>query len=171
MKKVLVPILLALVGIAGGAGVGLFLVPAPEPAAEATAEGEVVCAAPAEGEGGHGALDPEALHATPSAFVPLENQFIVPLLEDGSVAALVVLSISIETGEGQEEAVIAAEPRLRDGFLQVLFDHANTGGFAGTFTATEPMRSLRLALDASAAEVLGEKVRSVLIVDIVRQDV
>jgi hypothetical protein len=87
------------------------------------------------------------------------------------VAALVILSVSIEIPESEEEAVHAAEPRLRDEFLQVLFDHANTGGFDGTFTATETMRGLRQALNLAAQEVLGEMARDVLIVDIVRQDV
>jgi hypothetical protein len=170
MKKAIIPVLLALLGLGGGAATGLFLLPKPAPEPELAEADATTCPAPAQDGAEHGELE-GVTHETPSAFVALENQFIVPLLEEGSVAALVVLSISIETGEGEEEAIIKAEPRLRDGFLQVLFDHANTGGFDGTFTATEPMRSLRLALDAVAEEVIGEKVRNVLIVDIVRQDV
>jgi flagellar FliL protein len=168
VKKLILPLLLLILGTAAGAGVGLFLLPPPakEDAADAAA-----CPPPeAAGEDGHD-LDALPLHDTPSAFVPLDNQFIVPLLDTDRVAALVVLSISLEVPEGQEEQTLAAEPRLRDAFLQVLFDHANTGGFSGTFTATEPMRSLRLGLTTAAREVLGEAARNVLIVDIVRQEV
>lgn len=169
MKKLILPLVLLIIGTAGGAGVGLFLLPPPAAGTAETAA--AACPAPPEtGEGGHG-LEAAPLHDTPSAFVPLENQFIVPLLEEDSVTALVVLSVSLEVPEGEEEAALAAEPRLRDAFLQVLFDHANTGGFSGTFTATEPMRSLRLALGTAAREVLGEAARNVLIVDIVRQEV
>ncbi len=169
MKKLILPILLLLLGTGAGVGVGLFLL--PPAAASEHAEGADACAAPAETADGEYGAEAAPLYDTPSAFVPLGSQFVVPLLEDESVTALVVLSVSLEVPEGQEETALAAEPRLRDAFLQVLFDHANTGGFAGTFTATEPMRSLRLALNTAAQEVLGEAARNVLIVDIVRQDV
>ncbi len=169
MKKLILPLLFLILGTAAGAGVGLFVLP-PPPAAE-TADAAAACPEPATaGEGGHGE-EALPLHATPSVFVPLGNQFVVPLLDDDSVSALVVISVSLEIPQGEEEAVLASEPRLRDAFLQVLFDHANTGGFDGTFTATEPMRSLRLALNVAARDVLGESARNVLIVDIVRQEV
>jgi hypothetical protein len=167
MKKIILPVILLLLGTAGGAGAGLFLLP-PAKTADEHAE---ACPAPAEAEGsGHGE-EAGLLHDTPSAFVALDNQFVVPLVDDDTVAAIVVLSVSIEVPEGQEDSVLTAEPRLRDAFLQVLFDHANTGGFDGTFTATEPMRSLRLALNVAAQDVLGDAARNVLIVDIVRQEV
>jgi hypothetical protein len=167
VKKLILPIFLFFGGTAGGTAAGLFLLPPPEAEEEGHADTAVVCPTPED-------HDPSALaasHDTPSAFVPLNNQFIVPLLDRGSVGALVILSLSVEVEEGGQDSVMMAEPRLRDAFLQVLFDHANTGGFAGTFTATETMRSLRLALNAAAEEVLGGAVRNVLIVDIVRQDI
>jgi hypothetical protein len=167
VKKLILPILLLVGGTAGGTAAGLFLLPPPEAEDGPDADAAVVCPTPDD-------HDPAALaaaHDTPSAFVSLNNQFIVPLLDRGSVGALVILSLSVEVEEGAQDSVLLAEPRLRDAFLQVLFDHANTGGFAGTFTATETMRSLRLALNAAAQEILGGTIRNVLIVDIVRQDV
>lgn len=165
MKKLILPIILLVGGTAGGAAAGLLLLP-PAAADDAT-EPTAVCPSPET----QADMPLAPVHETPSAFVPLNNQFIVPLLDQGSVGALVILSLSVEVAEGGEDPVLVAEPRLRDAFLQVLFDHANTGGFAGTFTATETMRSLRLSLNAAAEEVLGETIRNVLIVDIVRQDV
>jgi hypothetical protein len=167
MKSLILPVILLITGTAGGAAAGLFLMP---PAAEATDHAAAVCPEPMAGEL-HDDLPVADQFDTPSAFVPLNNQFIVPVLSGDEVAALVILSVSIEIPESEEEAVHAAEPRLRDEFLQVLFDHANTGGFDGTFTATETMRGLRQALNLAAQEVLGEMARGVLIVDIVRQDV
>jgi hypothetical protein len=72
---------------------------------------------------------------------------------------------------GQKEQTFAVEPKLRDAFLQVLFDHANTGGFDGVFTATNVMRSLRAALLDAAGTAVPDLVRDVLILDIQRQDV
>ncbi len=170
MKKLVLPVVLLLVGSGAGAATGLFLLP---PAAEEVDPAAVACPEPAAtgAEDLHGALPEPEPFDTPSAFVPLNNQFIVPVVEGDDVAALVILSLSLEVPEGQDEAVLAAEPRLRNAFLQVLFDHANTGGFDGAFTASERMRSLRLALDAASHEALGDLSRNVLIIDIVRQDV
>ena len=61
-------------------------------------------------------------------------------------------------------------PTLDDGFLEVLFAHANAGGFAGTFTETANMDALRAALLEVAKKSLSERVSDVLITDIVRQD-
>jgi len=169
MKKFVLPVALLVVGSGAGAATGLFLLPPTEEEDPAA----VACPEPAGAatEELHGALPEPAPFDTPSVFVPLNNQFIVPVVEGDDVAALVILSLSLEVPEGQDAAVLGAEPRLRDAFLQVLFDHANTGGFDGAFTASETMRSLRLALDAASHEVLGDLSRNVLIIDIVRQDV
>ena len=78
--------------------------------------------------------------------------------------------MSIEIPAGGAEEVYAREPKLRDSFLQVLFDHANAGGFRGSFTDGSNMVLLRRALLESARAVLGQTARDVLITDIVRQD-
>jgi len=72
---------------------------------------------------------------------------------------------------GGREAVFSHEPRLRDAFLQVMFDHANIGGFNGAFTSTANMRLLREALQEAADRIMNGHISDVLIVDIVRQDV
>ncbi len=140
--------MLGLFGLAGGIGGGLFLRPAAEQPAE------MVIAEPE--------LPPE--------YVKLSNQFVIPVVEAGQVAALVVISLSLEVKPGTTEAVFASEPKLRDVFLQVLFDHANSGGFRGSFTDASNLVVLRQSLKEVAMQVLGEDVKDVLIVDIARQD-
>ncbi len=81
-----------------------------------------------------------------------------------------VLSLSLEVTTAMTEQVYAREPRLRDGFLRVLFDHANAGGFGGAFTQSNNMEILRGALLEVARKSLGAAVSDVLIIDIVRQD-
>jgi len=148
----LLPILLALFGLLAGTGAGIFLRPTPEPEAE-TVE------APA----------PRPRAQQTGEFVRLSNQFIVPVVTDSRVGSMVVLSLSIEMPPGTTERVYAIEPRLRDAFLQVLFDHANAGGFGGTFTAASNMNALRDALREAARGQLP-MAQDVLILDIVRQD-
>jgi predicted Zn-dependent protease with MMP-like domain len=55
--------------------------------------------------------------------------------------------------------------------LQVLFYHANIGGFECAFTSGERMDILRSALLDAAHGVLGDQVNDVLITEIARQDV
>ena len=71
---------------------------------------------------------------------------------------------------GSDAEVYKLEPKLRDEFLQVMFDHANSGGFSGSFTDGANLLLLRKALLESAKGVLRELVSDVLIIDIVRQD-
>jgi flagellar protein FliL len=151
MRKIL-PILLALLGLGAGVGAGIMLRPAPmtdDPMAEMPHDDEPEVA-------------PE--------YVKLSNQFVIPVLENGRIAAMVILSVNLEVTAGSTEAVFAREPKLRDAFLQVLFDHANAGGFRGSFTDGANMVNLRSALMDVAKATLGEMVKNVLIVDIGRQD-
>ena len=158
----LLPVLIALAGLGAGAGAGYMLRPPPGDLAAQ----EPVCAPGTTAE----ADVPDPGGAGVHDYVKLNNQFVVPVVEDGRVDSLVVLSITLELAAGQSEAVYEREPRLRDSFLQVLFDHANAGGFAGTFTRSTRMTALRKALLEVAQKRIGPVVSDVLITDIVRQD-
>ena len=148
MRKLL-PLLLALIGLACGVGAGLMLRPHEEPQSDETPEE----AAPQDRE-----------------YVKLPNQFVVPVLQDGRVSAMVVMALSLEVSAGQSEAVFSREPKIRDAFLQVLFDHANSGGFRGSFTDGSNLILLRRSLHEAARETLGDIVSDVLITEIGRQD-
>lgn len=164
----LIPLILPLVGLGAGVGAGFALRPdapaeiASDPVASTDETAAKATDAPAE----PAAADAE----TPPEYAKMNNQFVVPVLEDGRVVSMVILSLSIEIPPGGAEDVYAREPKLRDSFLQVLFDHANAGGFRGSFTDGSNMILLRRALLESARAVLGETARDVLITDIVRQD-
>jgi flagellar protein FliL len=183
--KKLLPVLIGLLGLAAGVGAGLALKPAPEPE-HAAAD----CAAPAEAAGEHGAeaeaaepcppepLDPlaaeapgEKISAEDLAYVPMDKPFVVPVFSGEKVVAMVVVSLSVETDTHSAPAVEAVKPRLRDSFLKVMFRHANSGGFTGSFTAGRKMDDLKSALLVAAHEVLAETpVEEVLITEIARQD-
>jgi hypothetical protein len=168
MIKKLFPILLALIGLGAGVGGGMALRPDPEivsidPCGDMEPSSSHQEDMPEDGEEEEGASGFE--------YVKLNNQFIVPDLDDGRVAAMVVLSLSLEAKTGAREAIYAREPKLRDAFLQVLFDHANTGGFKGAFTDSGTMNNLRNALTEIAQKTIGDEINDVLVIDIVRQDV
>ncbi|MDO9639069.1 MAG: flagellar basal body-associated FliL family protein [Pseudotabrizicola sp.] len=159
MRKLL-PLLLILIGAGAGLGAGWHLRPAP------AAEGE---GDPAAAGDTHAAGTAHSTEQLPE-FVKLNNQFIVPLVEKNQIASLIILSLSLEVTAGGTEKVFAQEPKLRDEMLQRLFDHANTGGFRGTFTDADNLLILRKGLTEVARGVLGDMVKTVLITDIIRQD-
>ncbi|MES2913470.1 MAG: flagellar basal body-associated FliL family protein [Pseudomonadota bacterium] len=162
------PLLLALVGLGGGVGAGLFLRPAAEAATQATEAGG---GNPKTAEiGEDGAVEEAEPEAGAPEYVKMNNQFVVPVVEGGRVSAMVVLSLSLEVQAGNTEAVYQREPKLRDAFLQVLFDHANVGGFSGSFTDGSNLVVLRTSLKEAASLVLGTIVTDILITDIARQD-
>ncbi|MGL4238151.1 flagellar basal body-associated FliL family protein [Tabrizicola sp.] len=170
MMGKLLPILLAVVGLGGGVGAGLFLRPAAPAAenAEAGHDGDHA-AEPEHAEAEEHSEDDDHAESGPD-YVKMNNQFVVPVVEEGRVAAMVVLSLSLEVEAGNTEAVYQREPKLRDAFLQVLFDHANIGGFSGSFTDGSNLVVLRTSLKEAAAMILGTVVNDVLITDIARQD-
>ncbi|EBA13840.1 hypothetical protein [Roseobacter sp. CCS2] len=166
MKAFLLPVILLLAGTGAGVGAGLFLTPEPvEDAAVDTHD----CPTPDT------TMDATAVTAavevTPEReYAKLNNQFIIPVIEDEKVAALVVMSLNLEVTVGSRTAVFAAEPKLRDRFLQVMFDHANNGGFSGNFTTGTKMRALRNELLRVAQDISGPRITDVLVIDLVRQD-
>ncbi|MCU0826856.1 MAG: flagellar basal body-associated FliL family protein [Tabrizicola sp.] len=176
MMRKLLPMILALVGLGAGVGAGLFLRPEAVPddhaAEDAGHDAGADHDAEAEAEANHSTEEGEhgSDGETGPEYVKLNNQFVVPVVEEGRVASMVVLSLSLEVEAGNTETVYEREPKLRDVFLQVLFDHANTGGFSGSFTDGSNLIVLRTSLKEAAALVLGTTIRDVLITEIARQD-
>ena len=163
MLSKLLPIILLIVGTGGGIGAGIMLAPPAETHDSAEADGDHV---PAAQEEHH-----EEEDSADYVYVKLNNQFVVPVVEREELSALVVLSLSLETTPEMSDRVYALEPKLRDVLLQVLFDHANMGGFRGAFTRSDVMMPLRTALREAAQRELGNEISDVLIMDISRQDV
>lgn len=103
-------------------------------------------------------------------YVKLSNQFIVPVIKGDTVRSVAIVALSLEVKTGTKDQVFAVEPKLRDTFLQTLFDHASVGGFDGAFATTENLLRMRRSLKESAVAILGNIVNEVLVTDIARQD-
>lgn len=173
MIKLLLPFLFLLVGTGAGIGAGLFFRPA-EPDLPAMEMADPCGTRPEGGTetaaGGTGQSD-DAASAGEMDYARLNNQFVVPVISENAVSSLVVVSLSVEVPRGRENLVFEREPKLRDAFLQVLFEHANIGGFDGHFTSTSNMRTLRNSLRGAARGAIGPEASDVLILEMVRQDV
>ena len=118
-------LLMALAGTGAGVGAGLVLAPIEE---DMTDESDIPAAEhPLEEETDkHG----DKGNQSGAEYVKLTNQFVVPIVERDRVAAMVVLSRSLEVEPGSQQKIYSLEPKLRDGFLRILFDHANMAGVA-----------------------------------------
>jgi len=166
----LLPILMLILGIGGGIGAGIMLAPAPE-MIEVAAKGDQHDMATDEAVEDHSGAEEEEDPTQQNEFIKIKNQFVIPVVERDQMTAMVVLSLSLETKPGLSGKVHTYEPKLRDVFLRVLFDHANMGGFRGAFTRSEILDPLRTSLREEARRFLGKDVVDVLILDITRQDV
>ncbi len=195
MAKIL-PVLIMLVGLAVGIGAGLLLRPAPLDELAAVEECSTTDSNPdanAPEAGAHGATpnedtaasdclpadsannDTSSSHGTETPdnvqYVKLNKQFVVPVLRDSKVSSLVIMSLSIEVDPSISDLIFEKEPKLRDELLRAMFLHANSGGFDGEFTGGEAMNDLKGSLLQAAQRVIDGSVYSVLITDILRQDV
>lgn len=168
----LLPLILLIIGVAAGGGAGMVLKKSPEECAEESCPDEHA-AEKDEHSTGKDELaaekDEDSKKEEPN-YVRMKNQFVVPVVKNDRVQSLVVLDISLETEPGSEDLIYTREPKLRDGFLRVLFDHAHIGGFDGTFTESGRLSMLRVALLEAAQSVIGASVSDILITDIVRQE-
>ena len=160
MKKI-VPLLLPILGTTAGIAVSALLNDPDDPG-DINASQSMELSAPAS---------PGKAPVETTSYVKLNNQFIVPVIDKDKVASIIVLSLSLEiTGNSPAELVYAKEPKLRDVFLQVLFDHSNIGGFHGAFSDASKIEALRRSLLTVAKMTLGEGVQAVLITNLARQD-
>ena len=176
MIRKLLPVLLLLIGLGAGVGAGIFLKPAAEDHAETADAGHGAEAGHGEelahGEDtGHGETASHyAPPSGPTETVRLPNQFVVPVITDGQVQAMVVIGLALELSVENTFSMVESEPRLRAVLLQLLFDHANIGGFNGIFTSGEALLALRRTLREAARAEIGDAVQDVLITELLRQE-
>lgn len=165
MIKKLLPIVFLAAGLAAGIGAGLVLAPSktemdkPETKADTKAPKDAKADKAKKGE-----------KTDAYEYLKLTKQFVVPVVADDEITALVTMTLSLEARPGITETFYEMEPKLRDGFLQVLFDHANTGGFDGAFTTSDNLAVLRRSLLEVAQKDFGQDVSRVLIMSVSRQD-
>ncbi|MDO5648307.1 hypothetical protein [Paracoccus sp. (in: a-proteobacteria)] len=152
MKK-LIPILLPVIALIGGAFAGDHLRPAPQVTEDAEPE------------------TPPPPSDTPinAGYFKFPTQFFVPLTRNGDMGAVMVLTVTLETEDDALPMMQKQEHRLRDALLRELLIHGNTGGFDGNFTAERNLRILRERLIQAARRATDQPITTVLIEDIARQ--
>lgn len=153
MIRKILPLMLPVLGLVGGAMAGDMLRAPAEPAAHEKAQSA-----------------PTADHPAAETFFTFPAQFFVPLVRRGGMSDLMVLSLTLKTSAESVEAVEKKEHSLRDALLRQLMIHANTGGFDGNYTLDRNLARLRQDLLAAAQAATDLPIEAVLIEDIARQD-
>ncbi len=168
MKKLIFPVLMGIVGVSGGAAAGFYFKTTHK--IEDTDTGVHETAVAAEHDTEHEQTDTTTHANADVEYAKLNNQFVVPVVAGGKMEAMIILGLSVEIPAGQQEALFELEPKLRDALFSTMLNHANLGGFSGDFTSPSMMRALRESLDQTAQSVAPGLARSVLILEIARQD-
>jgi hypothetical protein len=174
VKKILIPLILVLIGIGGGAFLGMTMKPEPETheeedgAAEHTSDQEKTEKEHAKN------LESAALNLEGArddiVYVDIPKQFVIPIMNAKGKRSLIVLQLQIEIDVKKAELATIHAPKLRDAFLRTLLELSDTGAFDDTVTSRETLEDIRYELKRAAESVLGATVYSVLIEQMIRQD-
>lgn len=113
--------------------------------------------------------DPASAPREDVAWMRFGNQFFVPVIRNGDLRSLMILTLSIETNRPSLANLQMQEHKLRDALLRRLLIQANTGRFDGNFTTETYLTELRADLLAAARGASDEVIHEVLIEDITRQ--
>jgi len=169
MKKLL-PVILAVLGLAGGLVGGSLMKPvAMAEDAHAVAGGDGH-GKPAKSDHGDGHDD----HAgsgekSDTIYVGLKKPFFAPVLRGNNKHTLVRLDIHLEVPADLEGEIEKHEPKLRDGFLRAVMNFAHEGGFSRVH-GSDGFEILSDDLLLSARSVVGDKVKKVLIGEILTRE-
>jgi len=169
MKK-FVPIIIAVVGLAGGLVGGSFMKPDAMAGDAHAVAGEDGHGKPAKSDHG-GGHDDHAKDGTKSGtiYVGLKKPFFAPVMGSNNRHALVRLDIHLEVPADLEDEIEKHEPKLRDGFLRAVMNFAHEGGFSRVH-GSDGFETLSDDLLLSARSVVGDTVKKVLIGEILTRE-
>lgn len=176
----------ALAGAAGGLGLRLLAAPEPsdrsgeaaapeasEPRSDAPAAARPHDA-PTKDEAAqkkkkkaHGEDHGEAREA--ADFFKFSRQFVAPIVRGGRPEAMIVLDVVIELAPGAGDGLYGIEPRLRDAVMKALIAQSGRGELQELLDDPSRLEATRAAVFAGVQDVIGDKARAVLLLDVAYQ--
>jgi flagellar basal body-associated protein FliL len=124
--------------------------------------------------GGHGnaaATKGGSGASSTTMYYRFSREFVVPLIENGRVASLVILNINLEVDAAISGTLFSKEPALRDNIMTTLIALSNDGRTFESITNVENYESLRAMVLMNLKQVMPTGINNVLILDMARQDV
>lgn len=177
MKAILFPVIL---GVSAFGGVMVADIIRPSDPASAASKGETK--SDGHGEDSHGKADAgghgsdghgkegDAAKAGDTEFLKFKRQFVVPVMREDTVQALVLLNLGLEVTSKKRNELFRMEPRFRDAFIRELLSLSDSGYLHGDLTSPATYEVVRETLLRAANEVADEGIVNVLILDLSRQD-
>ena len=171
----LLPVVVILLGLGAGIGAGIALKPVPAP--PDSGAGSEKDPDKGEARAGHAIPDPGAAEPAPDeteirerTYVSVGTQTIIPVVEGKKTTALMLFELAVDVDPSAHDQAVMAEPRLRDAFLRALLKMSSTGAFNETYTQDWIIDELRQNLGKEARRFLGDALREVLVLDVIRQE-
>lgn len=118
---------------------------------------------------GHGDGDGYA-DAGATDFINFKRQFVVPVLKDNAVDALILINLGLEVPANKRDDMFRLEPRFRDAFIRELLQMSDDGYFDQELTSPDTYEILRETLSRAASDISEGGVNDILILDLSRQD-
>ena len=104
------------------------------------------------------------------SYLKFKRQFVVPVMDQGKIEALVIMNLNLELNENAPENVYSLEPKLRDAIMRELLTMSDNNIFGKKLTSAESYETLRDTLLRASEAVVPEGIKDVLILDIARQE-
>jgi hypothetical protein len=104
------------------------------------------------------------------AFIDMERKFVVPLVRGNRVRSLVVVDLRLEVRSAAETRAQELKPKIRDLFLDTLYEMAVAGAFDGDLYSNNVQGEMRARLLEDARRVLQDDATAILIGELLRQD-
>lgn len=104
--------------------------------------------------------------AEPSTYLKFSRQFVAPIIKAGRPAAMMILDINLELDSSGADSAYAEEPKLRDAVLKVLLKQASEGKLQEMFQNPDFLEETRAKILDETRAILGDGVKSVLIMDV-----
>lgn len=119
-----------------------------------------------KGSGGHGSDGSSG----DVSYFKFSREFVVPIMSEGSVRALVILHIQLEVDSEISSSLFSMEPKLRDNIMSTLIGISHDGKLFDNLTDPESYESIRALILENLQKVKSEGIDNILIVDLARQD-
>lgn len=120
-------------------------------------------------DGGHGEKGGDD-YGGQTDFINFKRQFVVPVLKDNAVDALILINLALEVPASERDNMFRLEPRFRDAFIRELLQLSDDGYFDQELTSSDTYEILRETLSRAANDISDGGVNKVLILDLSRQD-
>ena len=105
-----------------------------------------------------------------NGYFDFQRNFIIPIIGENRVDALVLLTVSVELDAAKIDEVRTREPRIRDAFMKTLLTLSHEGVLSQDITDPDVYTIIQERLLKTAKDVVDEDVESILLVDFARQD-